>query len=63
MPHFLIADRGSGRLTTELAARDSGYLDVDQLADRGSGRGPIAYRGSGRIMQDEAYRGSGRLAA
>ncbi|MEM9807756.1 MAG: hypothetical protein AAF959_21020 [Cyanobacteria bacterium P01_D01_bin.56] len=62
-PYFLTADRGSGRLTTELADRGSGRLDTDQLTDRGSGRGPMAYRGSGRIMQDEAYRGSGRLVA
>ncbi|MBT9310661.1 hypothetical protein [Leptothoe kymatousa] len=65
LPSFLTTDRGSGRLTTELADRGSGRLDVDQSeqVDRGSGRGPVAYRGSGRITQDEAYRGSGRIVA
>lgn len=65
LPDFLTTDRGSGRLTTELADRGSGRFDTSQpdQVDRGSGRGPVAYRGSGRITQDEAYRGSGRIVA
>ena len=45
------------------AERGSGRIGTEELDDRGSGRSPVAYRGSGRITQEDAYRGSGRLSA
>ena len=53
--NFQLAERGSGRISTEQAERGSGRISADQ-----------AYRGSGRITKDpvdRAYRGSGRLSA
>ncbi|MEM6256148.1 MAG: hypothetical protein AAF821_24810 [Cyanobacteria bacterium P01_D01_bin.156] len=58
---FATADRGSGRLTNEMADRGSGRLDSNQPQQ--ASYDTVAYRGSGRINQDEAYRGSGRLSA
>lgn len=67
-------DRGSGRIQAQqfdllkLSDRGSGRIqaqqsDVFELSDRGSGRTHVAYRGSGRITNDQGYRGSGRFMA
>lgn len=50
-------DRGSGRLsrrpplTTWLSFRGSGRIDTDAPSSESSWQSPVAYRGSGRIVE------------
>ncbi|MEM7794397.1 MAG: hypothetical protein AAF579_08080 [Cyanobacteria bacterium P01_C01_bin.118] len=75
LPNFELTDRGSGRLTTDLAIDRGSGRSNDEKIERGSGRvvvyrgsgrvttDPAAYRGSGRFSNEKAYRGSGRMMA